>query len=243
MLSVRDLKAYYGQARALNGVNIELAERQVVGLLGHNGAGKSTLLRSIGGLHRQVEGEISFHGTDLRSLKAYEVSACGVVLVREGACVFDTLSVKEHLALGRRLGGSGDSAAISEDEVLHLFPMLAERLDMKAGLLSGGQRQMLSLAAAFASGPKCLLLDEPSTGLAAVVVEELFAKLVDLAEHGVALLVAEQNPTWVDAVASANYLLESGQIIATGSPSNWTSVDSATAARGHDTSESELQGA
>jgi branched-chain amino acid transport system ATP-binding protein len=225
VLSVRNLQAYYGQARALDGVSIDLAEHQVIGLLGHNGAGKSTLLRSIAGLHRQVEGQITFEGVDLCSLEAHEVAAHGIILVREGARVFDTLSVREHLLLGRRLGLARGRGERSTAEVVEQFPMLATRLDVKAGFLSGGQRQMLALAAAFASDPTCLLLDEPSTGLAAIVVEELFAKLAELAEQGVALLVAEQNPTWVDAFASSNYLLELGRIIAKGSPSAWEHID------------------
>lgn len=212
-LRVASLNAWYGQAHVLRDVTVDVPSGTVVALFGHNGAGKSTLLRSIAGLHRQRSGQVLIGGERVDARPAHEVARLGLVLVREGAKVFDTMTVAEHLALGRRLAGKGGRAARTAEEIFDLFPVLAQRRTEQAGLLSGGQRQMLALGSAFGSAPRCLLLDEPSAGLAPSVAEEIYTKVAELSAQGVAVLVAEQNDTWLRDVAERGYLLETGRIV------------------------------
>jgi len=212
-LRVSSLQAWHGQAHVLHDVTIDVPSGTVVALFGHNGAGKSTLLRSIAGVHRQCSGHISIGGEQVDTRPAHRVAQLGLVLVREGAKVFDTMTVAEHLALGRRLAGKGGRVPRTADEIFDLFPALAHRRTEQAGYLSGGQRQMLALGSAFASAPCCLLLDEPSAGLAPSVAEEIYTKVAELSAQGVAVLVAEQNDTWLQDVADRGYLLETGRIV------------------------------
>jgi branched-chain amino acid transport system ATP-binding protein len=185
-----------------------------VGLFGHNGAGKTTLLRTIARVHRQSAGRIELDGRDLSPARADQVARAGVRLVREGARVFDALSVEEQLQLGARLSRRPSGEVVRE--MFQLFPVLEDRRRTQGGYLSGGQRQMLALAVALAGDPRCLLLDEPSTGLAPPVIDQLYAALRTLADRGVALLVAEQTSDHLPAIASRSYLLETGEIAAEG---------------------------
>lgn len=188
----------------------------VVAIFGHNGAGKSTLLRSIARVHRQCSGQVTLDGQRLDEMPAHDAARAGLALVREGARVFDSMTVDEHLDLGTRLAASTGRTPRTEQEIFELFPALEEKRGSRAGYLSGGQRQMLALGAAFASNPRCLLLDEPSAGLAPVVAREIYDKVSELASHGVAVLVAEQNPQWLDTVAGHGYVLETGEVVRSG---------------------------
>jgi branched-chain amino acid transport system ATP-binding protein len=215
-LQVESLRAWYGQAQVLRGITMDVPAGTVVAIFGHNGAGKSTLLRSIARVHTQCSGEVVLGDHRLEQMPAHEVARAGLALVREGARVFDSMTVDEHLELGIRLATDTGRTARTEDEIFGLFPALREKRSNRAGYLSGGQRQMLALGAAFASNPRCLLLDEPSAGLAPVVAAEIFGKVAELAAHGVAVLVAEQNPQWLDTVAQHGYVLETGEVVRSG---------------------------
>jgi branched-chain amino acid transport system ATP-binding protein len=218
-LGVESLDAWYGQAQVLRSVSVSVEEREVVGLFGHNGAGKSTLLRSIARLHKQSVGRVTFNGRDLTHLPAHEVARGGVRLVREGGRVFDTMSVDDQVNLGARLSSRPRAQVL--DETYDLFPALKERRRVLGGYLSGGQRQMLALAVALTGDPRCLLLDEPSTGLAHVIVDQVYASLAILAERGVALLIAEQTAAQLVAICKRGYLLETGEIRAAGPPAEF----------------------
>jgi branched-chain amino acid transport system ATP-binding protein len=218
-LGVESLNAWYGQAQVLRSVSVSVAEREVVGLFGHNGAGKSTLLRSIARLHKQTAGRVTFNGRDLSGARPHEVARTGVRLVREGGRVFDTMSVEDQLNLGGRLSTRPRAQVL--EETYDLFPVLKERRKVLGGYLSGGQRQMLALAVALTGDPRCLLLDEPSTGLAHVIVDQVYASLATLAERGVALLIAEQTAEQLVAICKRGYLLETGEIRAAGPPAGF----------------------
>jgi branched-chain amino acid transport system ATP-binding protein len=220
-LAVGGLDAWYGQAQVLYGIDLTVEASEIVGIFGHNGAGKSTLLRSIVRVHLQTRGEIRFGSRRLDGLRSHEVALAGCTLAREGAPVFETMTVDEHIRLGQRLAQRAGRGERTRDEVYATFPLLAERRSSAAGYLSGGQRQALVLATAFASAPACLLLDEPSTGLAPLVAEDLYRSIAALAEQGVAFLIAEQNPMWLAAVSTRGYLLETGHVAAEGEPSTF----------------------
>lgn len=216
-LGVESLSAWYGQARALWDVDLQVDDGEIVGVLGRNGAGKTTLLRSIAGLHPKQAGRIHAAGHELTGRRANEIALEGLALVREGARLPSSLTVSQNLALGQRLarqkGGSGKSLP----DIWKWFPILEPLADRRAGLLSGGQRQALALAVAFASEPRILLLDEPSAGLAPPVARELFGTIRQLADHGVSVLVVEQHPAWLLGVAERAYLLEVGKVLSEGS--------------------------
>jgi len=218
-LVVQDLDAWYGQAQVLRSVSLRVDEREVVGLFGHNGAGKSTLLRSIVRLHRQTAGTVTFRGRPLTGRRPDEVARIGVRLVREGSRVFDTMSVEDQLGLGTRLSTRPRAEVL--EEIFGLFPILKVRSGVLGGYLSGGQRQMLALAVALAGDPICLLLDEPSTGLAHVIVDQLYDTLQALAARGVALLIAEQTTERLAELAYRGLLLETGEIRAEGNPADF----------------------
>lgn len=216
-LTLKNLSAWYGPAQALWDVNIEISQGEVVGILGRNGAGKSTLMRSIAGLQSRTGGTLHFDGVDISALPAHRRSLRGISLVREGGKLPGSLTVKENLMLGSRLGLLRRKPLRAMAEVLNLFPILEPFLDRKAELLSGGQRQALALAVAFISGPELMLLDEPSAGLAPKVAQELFTTLKRLADAGNTILVVEQHPGWLIGFAERGYLLEVGHVIAEGS--------------------------
>jgi branched-chain amino acid transport system ATP-binding protein len=228
-LAVNRLDAWYGQAQVLRQVTVAVAHREVVGLFGHNGAGKTTLLRSIARVHRQTSGDIRWDSLQLDTMRTFDVARRGVRLVREGARVFDTMSVEDQLILGARLSRRPRGVVLSE--VFELFPILRDRLRVFGGYLSGGQRQMLAIAVALAGDPICLLLDEPSTGLAHGIVAQLYETLRALADRGVALLIAEQTSTHLAAISERGYLLETGEIRASGPPSTFLTAAASAGSR------------
>jgi ABC-type branched-subunit amino acid transport system ATPase component len=213
-LVVRELKAFYGPARALDGVDLIVEPGETLGLLGNNGAGKTTLLRAVAGLHRRVNGSAEYDGHSLLGRKPDEIAVLGVGLVRDGGRVFENLTILEHLALAVRLGKKRGETGRSAPELLEMFPVLAARKGhTKAGYLSGGQRQLLCLAMAVGGGAKCLLLDEPSAGLAESTAVEVFSIIRNLADQGLTLLIAEQDLRWLRTLTDRVANLEMGRIV------------------------------
>jgi len=210
-LAIANLHSYYGEAHVLHGVSLEVARRSVVALLGRNGMGKSTLIRSIVGLTPPAvhEGEIFYQGKSLRGLTPHEVAQKRIGLVPQGRRLFASLTVTEHLTMVDRRPG----AAWTVDRVFALFPRLAERRGHRGNQLSGGERQMLAIARALMLDPELLLMDEPSEGLAPVLVQQLQGILQQLKEAGVAILLVEQNLFSALAVSDRAYVLETGKIV------------------------------
>ena len=219
MLALRDVSAGYGAASALHGVTLDVAAGETVALVGANGAGKSTLLKTISGLVRPTAGTMRFDGAALAATAAARRVARGIVHVPEGRDVFGSLTVGENLQLGAyALRGRASAREIPEllEDVLTRFPLLRERLDRPAAELSGGQQQMLAIGRGLMARPRLLLLDEPSLGLAPLLVEQVFAIVRGLREAGVTVLIAEQNARQALALADRGYVLENGSIVAQG---------------------------
>ncbi|KRI01478.1 branched-chain amino acid ABC transporter ATP-binding protein/permease [Curvibacter sp. PAE-UM] len=214
MLGVGSLVAGYGAEPVLHGINLQVRQGEVVALLGANGAGKSTLMKALAGLHRPVQGGIHLEGRELKNLGAEQVVAQGVVLVPEGRQVFPELSVLDNIRLGAFLHPADRDARVEEQ--LQRFPRLRERLHQRAGLLSGGEQQMLAIARALMSKPRILLLDEPSLGLAPKIIAELFAALDQLRREGMTLLLVDQMAGLALALADRAYVIEGGRIVAQG---------------------------
>ncbi len=214
MLGVGSLVAGYGAEPVLHGIDLQVRQGEVVALLGANGAGKSTLMKALAGLHRPVQGGIHLEGRELKNLGAEQVVAQGVVLVPEGRQVFPELSVLDNIRLGAFLQPADRDARVEEQ--LQRFPRLRERLHQRAGLLSGGEQQMLAIARALMSKPRILLLDEPSLGLAPKIIAELFAALDQLRREGMTLLLVDQMAGLALALADRAYVIEGGRIVAQG---------------------------
>lgn len=218
MLVVNNLKAAYGQVQVLHGISLRVPQGQVVTLIGSNGAGKTTTMRAVSGMLRPTEGTILLGGKDVTGLPAHQVARNGLAHSPEGRRVFPTQSVKDNLLLGAfaRLtpGGKRPRGDINADldQALDLFPRLRERQDQLAGTLSGGEQQMLAMARALMLNPDVLLLDEPSMGLAPILVEEVFHIIGRLKEKGITMLLVEQFAAAALAVADYGYVLENGQI-------------------------------
>jgi len=210
MLAVRDLNTCYGRAHILADVALEVAEGEVVVLLGRNGAGKSTTLKSIIGWVRPQRGEIVFDGRRIDRVPMWRVARAGLGYVPEDRRIFTDLSVIENLDVARQRGGW------SADRVFALFPNLAEAKDRPAGKISGGEQQMLAIARCLTGNPSCILLDEPSEGLAPVIVDQLAATLRALKAAGVAILLSEQNWRLPSMIADRAYVIEKGRIRFTG---------------------------
>ena len=216
MLDVADLSAGYGAAPVLQDLNIQVGKGEFVAVLGANGAGKSTLMRSLSGLHRPVEGNILFIGEDISSWHAHQVSGKGLVLVPEGRQVFPELSVVDNIRLGAYARDDFDDTAETE-EMLDRFPALRLRRDSRAGLLSGGEQQMLAIARGLVARPKVIMLDEPSLGLAPALIEDLFSVLAELRDEGRTILLVDQMAGLALSVADRGYVLESGRVVHEGS--------------------------
>jgi branched-chain amino acid transport system ATP-binding protein len=216
VLAVKDLVVHYGAIEALRGISIEVPEKQVVALIGANGAGKTTTLRAISRMVKATGGSVAFLGEEITRIAPHEVVARGCAHAPEGRGIFLNLTVKENLELGAFL--RSDSAGIAKDleRGFSLFPILRERQSQVAGTLSGGEQQMLAVARALMSRPKLLLLDEPSLGLAPQVVERIFSVLREVNQEGVALLLVEQNAHKALQLAHRAYVLETGNIVMTG---------------------------
>jgi ABC-type branched-subunit amino acid transport system ATPase component len=215
LLGVGELFAGYGAEPVLHGINLQVRQGEMVALLGANGAGKSTLMRALAGLHRPVRGGIHFDGVNLMHLRAEQIVAHGVVLAPEGRQVFPELSVRDNIRLGAFLYPQDMDGRM--EEMLNRFPRLRERLHHRAGLLSGGEQQMLAIARALMSRPRILLLDEPSLGLAPKVIAELFAALDGLRDEDMTILLVDQMAGLALALADRAYVIEGGRVAAEGS--------------------------
>ena len=216
MLEVRGLDAFYGEAVALSAVDLRLDAGEIACVVGPNGAGKSTLVNAIAGLHRAIRGEILMDGRDLARTAAHRVGEAGIAIVPEGRRIFPRMSVLENLDLGayRR------AARASRDErlgwVYEMFPRLNERASQLAGSLSGGEQQMVAIGRALMANPRVLLMDEPSLGLAPVIVDEVFETIGTIHAAGVGVLLVEQNVDRALRIASRGYLLSEGRIVLDG---------------------------
>jgi branched-chain amino acid transport system ATP-binding protein len=215
MLEVTDLKANYSGIRALRGVSLNVRKGEMVALIGPNGAGKSTLLNCISGQVRAASGSIRLEGDEVTGMDPWNVSRRGLLQVPEGRQVFAELSVLENLQLGAT-ALRGRAATYPLERVFELFPILAERREQRAGSLSGGQQQMLAIGRALMGGPQLLLLDEPSLGLAPLIVSQVFSTLVRLNKEGLTILLIEQNAKQALEVTSRAYVLEQGHIVREG---------------------------
>ncbi len=213
LLLLRDVHASYGNIHALKGISLQVDEGEIVTLIGSNGAGKSTTLRTICGLMRARAGSILFRGQDLQALPAHNLVGLGVAMVPEGRRVFARLSVTENLEMGAWHRGNSKEIREDIDYAFTLFPRLGERKNQLAGTMSGGEQQMLSTARALMSRPSLLLMDEPSMGLAPVLVETIFETIQRINSEGTTILLVEQNATMALGVASRGYVLQSGNIV------------------------------
>jgi len=215
-LEIADLVVCYGRTDALKGISLAVAEGQVVALIGANGAGKTTLMRAVSGLVRPRAGRVRFDGREITGWRAHRIASAGLRQVPEGRQCFAELTVAENLRLGAYLVPDRAEIARRQEAVLARFPRLRERLEQFAGSLSGGEQQMLAIGRALMGGPRLLLLDEPSMGLAPLFVEEIFAIIASLKAEGTTILLVEQNASAALDVADQAYVLETGRIVLAG---------------------------
>ena len=213
MLEVHNLHTYYGNIHALKGLSITVEEGEIVTLIGANGAGKTTTLRTISGLLRPREGSIIFEGENLLEFPAHKIVYKGIAMVPEGRGIFAKLSVAENLDMGAYSRSDKDSIAKDLKRVFTLFPRLEERRNQVAGTLSGGEQQMLATARALMASPRLILLDEPSMGLAPVLVESVFDTIQEINHEGTTILLVEQNAHMALQVAKRGYVLQTGEIV------------------------------
>ena len=213
LLTVHELEAYYGRVCALHSVSLEVAEGSVATLLGANGAGKTTTLRVISGLLRPTRGSVEFDGKRIDGFGPDRLVRAGIVQVPEGRQIFADLTVRENLLLGGYARRDGGSARKESQRVFDYFPRLGERLKQRAGTLSGGEQQMLAIGRALMARPRLLLLDEPSLGLAPLLVKEIFRVIGDIRAAGTTVLLVEQNAHMALSVADHAYVLETGRVI------------------------------
>jgi branched-chain amino acid transport system ATP-binding protein len=217
MLKIEDINVYYGVIHALKGVSLEINQGEIVTLIGANGAGKSTLLKTISGLLKPKNGNILFEGQSISGKVAQSIVKQGLSHVPEGRRVFANMSVEENLELGAYL--RKDKQGIKEDfeKVYHLFPRLLERRKQLSGTLSGGEQQMLAMGRALMARPKLLLLDEPSMGLAPLLVKTIFRIIEEINKSGTTILLVEQNANMALSIADRAYVIETGKIVISGS--------------------------
>ncbi len=213
MLELTDVHAYYGNIHALNGISITVDEGEVVTLIGANGAGKSTTLRTISGLMRPQHGSVLLDGEEISEVPAFEIVTRGVSMVPEGRGVFSRLTVSENLEMGAFQRRDREKIEADMERSFTLFPRLKERLTQVAGTLSGGEQQMLATARALMARPRLLLMDEPSMGLAPVLVESVFETIQEINREGTTILLVEQNAHMALQVASRGYVLQTGEIV------------------------------
>ncbi len=217
LLQLNELTVYYGPVRGIAGVSLEVEEGEVVALLGANGAGKSTVLKALSGLVRPLSGTISYDGRDLRSIRAHDRVRLGLVQVPEGRRIFPALTVEENLELAGF--GFGDPRAKRRsrvEEVLERFPLLQPHVGKLAGMLSGGEQQILAIGRAMMAGPRLLMVDEPSLGLAPQMVEYVYELLEGIARQGTAVLLVEQNVTLAFEISRRAYVLQQGRVVLSG---------------------------
>jgi len=218
LLSIQNLHVSYGPIKVLKGVSLHIDQGEIVALIGANGAGKTTLMSTISGLLRPQSGEIKFEGQDIVKFPPDKIVKLGISLVPEGRQIFAPLTVLENLELGAYLR-SKDKKGIKEDldKIFSIFPKLKERKNQQAGTLSGGEQQMLAIARAFMARPRLLLLDEPSLGLAPMVLELIMDSILELNKEGLTILIVEQNAIKALEISTRGYVLETGRIILQGS--------------------------
>jgi branched-chain amino acid transport system ATP-binding protein len=217
MLSIRDLEVFHGDARALDGVSLDVEEGAIVAIVGANGAGKTSLIRTIAGMHRPARGRILLRGADIAGLPPHRVCDLGIGQVAEGRLVFPTLTVAENLEMGALLPRARAHSKRNLDRVLALFPVLAERSGQAAGTLSGGEQQMLAIGRCLMGQPDLVMFDEPSLGLAPTVVQSVLQTIRDLNRQGLTCVLVEQNVAVSLKLASQAYVLENGRITLAGS--------------------------
>ncbi|MDO5534255.1 MAG: ABC transporter ATP-binding protein [Propionibacteriaceae bacterium] len=225
MLEIKDLEVSFGGITALKGISLSVAEGEIVTLIGANGAGKTTTLRTVSGLVKPRSGHILVDGKDITKLSAQARVKRGLVQVPEGRRVFPQMSVLENLELGAYLRKDAKAVAADLDDVFARFPRLADRRKQNAGTLSGGEQQMLAIGRALMGRPRILLLDEPSMGLAPLLVQEIFTIVSEINAAGTTVLLVEQNANMALQVANRGYVLETGKIVLAGTASELTSTD------------------
>ncbi len=213
ILDLKSVSASYGPVLALTNVSLHVNEGEIVSLLGSNAAGKSTTLRTILGMTRATEGEISFDGQRIETLRTQDIVARGLTMVPENRRLFAKMSVRENLEIGGNLRTDKDAIREDIDRVFGLFPRLKERISQKAGTLSGGEQQMLAIGRALTASPKVLLMDEPSMGLAPILVEQVFETIKQINDQGTTILVVEQNAHIALSIADRGYVLQTGRIV------------------------------
>src|SRR4051812_16253509 len=214
MLEINNLEVSYGSIKALHGVSIKVPEKSIVTLIGANGAGKSTTLRAISGLVKVRGGTVQYDGADVTNLPAHEIVSRGLCHVPEGRMIFANLTVEENLRMGAYLRRDKAGIAADLDYSFQIFPRLKERISQAAGTLSGGEQQMLAIARALMSKPRCLMLDEPSLGIAPILVRAIFEQIVAInKERGITVLLVEQNANLALQISQYGYVLETGSVI------------------------------
>ncbi len=214
LLKIENLHTYYGHIHALKGLNLEVEEGEIVTLIGANGAGKTTTLRTISGLIRPREGRIEFDGQDINGLPAHRIVERGISQAPEGRQVFTTLTVMENLNMGAyTLGGDKETIEENRRRVFDLFPRLEERKNQLGGTLSGGEQQMLTIGRALMARPRILMMDEPSLGLAPMLVKAIFETIQEINRRGVTVLLVEQNARMALRLAHRGYVLQTGEIV------------------------------
>ncbi len=225
MLRVENLDVFYGDVQALDGVSLEIAEGEIIAIVGANGAGKTTLIRALAGMQPQARGRIVFRGTDIGGWPSHRVCDLGLGQVAEGRQVFPTLSVTENLDIGAMLPRARAQRARNRERVLAMFPKLAERARQPAGTLSGGEQQMLAIARCLMGAPELIMFDEPSLGLAPNVVRSVLDTIRELNGEGITCLLVEQNVALSLKLASHAYVLENGRVTLSGSGSELLADD------------------
>jgi len=230
MLEVKNIQVAYGKIVAVKDVSVTVNEGEIVTLIGSNGAGKSTTLRTISGLIKPKSGEITFNGKRIDGMPGHDIVSLGICHSPEGRRIFPRMTVKENLELGAFLRNDKTAVNADMERVLDLFPRLKERIKQTAGTMSGGEQQMLAVSRALMGDPKLLLLDEPSMGLAPVLVELIFDTIVKIRKQGITILLIEQNATAALEVADRAYVLESGKVKMSGSAKELSSDDKVTKA-------------
>jgi branched-chain amino acid transport system ATP-binding protein len=230
MLEVKNIQVAYGKIIAVKDVSVTVNEGEIVTLIGSNGAGKSTTLRTISGLIKPKSGEITFNGKRIDGMPGHDIVSLGICHSPEGRRIFPRMTVKENLELGAFLRNDKTAVNADMERVLDLFPRLKERIKQTAGTMSGGEQQMLAVSRALMGDPKLLLLDEPSMGLAPVLVELIFDTIVKIRKQGITILLIEQNATAALEVADRAYVLESGKVKMSGSAKELSSDDKVTKA-------------
>lgn len=217
LLTIDNIHSYYGHIHALKGISVEVNEGEIVTLIGSNGAGKSTALRTISGMLHPKKGRIVFDGKDITKMEPHEIVYQGMVHVPEGRGIFPTLTVKENLEMGAFTVNDADIIEERMENGFNLFPRLKERIDQFGGTLSGGEQQMLAIARGLMLNPRLLMLDEPSMGLAPILVELIFDIIKKLNDQGTTILLVEQNALMALSIAHRGYVLQTGEITVTDS--------------------------